>query len=204
MLAGEPGSGASEASVDFVENQQNTPLIGPLSQARKKPSRGYADPSASLHGFDDHCADVARGRSRLQRRLQFLLALPVPIGLGKVDKASKLAQLVPERFAKMGPFGGIQGSIADSVVSAPERQHPGLARGQTRRLESGLDRLEAGASEDHLAGLHRSGGSTAAGPPLEGEATQFASQTGFQRMRVNIAHGMQQLPHLPLASPHDG
>src|SRR5204863_7569792 len=70
----------------------------------------------------------------------------------KRDEMSELAKLRAKRRAEMFAVRGVERAVAQPVIGARKRDDTAFARGEYRRLERRLDRLEAGIAEDRLAG----------------------------------------------------
>ncbi len=76
----------------------------------------------------------------------------------------------------------------------------GFAGGEEGGFESGFHGFKAGIGENGFAGLRDF---RTVGPALKGEAAEFAGQFGLEGVGMNVAHGVQQLAHLPAARGDD-
>src|SRR5262249_8121596 len=149
-----PSSGAAEARVHLVQNQEGSMIRASAAKRGQKPVGRQIDPPAHLDRLDqngtyfllaqegpDSCFDefLRPGRWSWTTRLGCLREL---------QELSKLAKLLEERAAKMRSISGIEGAIAQAVVRIFEGDHPGLARGQYRGFEGSLNSFESGVAEN--------------------------------------------------------
>ena len=70
----------------------------------------------------------------------------------KRNEVSELAELAGKRPAKMRAMRRVERAVAQPVIRALKRDDARFAGRQHRRLQRGLDRLEAGVAEDCFAG----------------------------------------------------
>src|SRR5689334_12244782 len=102
----------------------------------------------------------------------------------------------------MIPVSGVQCAISETMICPAKCDDAFSACGQDRGLERGLDRFEPGVAEDRFPVRHerptlvRPGG--LAIPPAERELTKLLGQARLKRMRVDVAHRVQELGHLLL------
>ena len=100
---------------------------------------------------------------------------------------------------------GVQGAVAQAVIRAFKCDDPAFAGGQQRGLERGFHRLETGVGENGFPGglalvaadVRRRTRDLA--PSLKRDPAQLAGEFRLEGMGVNVAHGVQQSGHLPLA-----
>ena len=104
----------------------------------------------------------------------------------------------------MRPMCRVQRAIAESVISALERNDTAVARGQHRCFERRFDRFKPGITKKRFAriGILDFGFGHFPGPPLKGDSAQFARQFRLERVRMDVAHRVWQFSHLPLTGLH--
>src|SRR6185436_8533962 len=83
------------------------------------------------------------------------------------------------------------------MVTPLKRENALFAGGKRHCFEGCLDRFETRIAEYAFARLFP------ARPPFESDPAQFTAQFCFQRMGMNIAHGVEQPRHLLLSSAND-
>src|ERR1043166_9346072 len=113
----------------------------------------------------------------------------------KRSEVSKPAELLTKRRAEVFAMCGVQCAVAESMISTFERNHPAFVSRAYRRFQCCYHGFEAGVAENCLPGLSR--------PALERNPTQLSGELRLERMRMHIAHCVQQLRHLPLPGAHN-
>ena len=115
----------------------------------------------------------------------------------KRHEMPKLAKLRVKRVAEKIAVGGVERTVAEAVIRALEGNHPALAGGQQRRFERGLNGFKTGIAKNDLARFF------AVAPTFKRDPAQFAGEFGLARVRMHVAHGVQQPGHLYLPGLDD-
>ena len=99
----------------------------------------------------------------------------------------------------------VQRAVAESVISALERDDAAFARGQHRCLERRFDRFKTGVAKNGLCRLRISdfGLRISPRPPFKRDSAQFARQFRLECMWVDVAHRVRQFSHLALTGLHN-
>ena len=117
-----------------------------------------------------------------------------------------------ERAAEKIAMRGVERAVAEPVIRAGEGDDPVLAGGQHRRLERGFDGFKTGVAENgfpegRVIRALISGAPELVRPGLvqrsKVSAAQFAREFGLARVRMHVAHRVQQPGHLPLPGLDD-
>lgn len=113
---------------------------------------------------------------------------------------AEIAQLILEWGAEQGAVGGIQRAITKAVVRIFKGNDVRSAGGEAGGLEGGFDGFEARVGEEDFA----VDGGGVLGPLIEGASAEFAGETCFEFVGVDVAHGVKERCHLPLAGADHG
>ena len=124
LLVREEGPGASESTLDFVEDQEDFPRSRQLAHRAQELRVEHANAAFALHRFDDH----RRDRFRIQRDVELF-----DVALDDRDAAGQR----PERRAIRGPVGRGERAEQASMECAAQRDdlvlaHRPCARAQRR------------------------------------------------------------------------
>ena len=145
MLTGEPFTGAAEAGVNLIENEQGFVLITKPAHELEKTWRRNVDAAAGLHRleqdgtdflFFEQCSDL------LLERFQFGFLL------GERNEMAEGLELAAEFATKVFEMRGVQGAVADAVIGAFERDDAGFASGEFGGLEGSFHSFKTGIAED--------------------------------------------------------
>ena len=118
---------------------------------------------------------------------------------GELDEMAEFAKLEMERAAEKIAVRHVERAVAESVIRAGEGDDTVLAGGEHRRFERGFDGFKTGIAENDFAVNWIRGpgsGVWGFGPAFEGNAAQFAREFGLARVRMHVAHRVQQTGHL--------
>ena len=81
----------------------------------------------------------------------------------------------------------VQSAVAETVIGAGESDHAAAAGRQQGGFQRGFDRFESGIVENGPAF------DVSFGPTLKGDLAQTLDQLGLERMRMDVAHRVQEL-----------
>ena len=109
---------------------------------------------------------------------------------------SELPQLRSEWPAKMFAMRRVQHAIAQPVIGPCERDDSPTSRCQNRRFQRRFHRFKTRVAENHLARLLLC-------PAFKCQSAQFPRELRLERVRMHIAHRVQQRAHLPLPRFYD-
>ena len=162
MIAREELSGAVEARVNLVGDEQDLVRVAQRAEHREKIPRRHHASAAALHRLDEDRADLPlrdrlldlvveffKARRRAVRAFRALGAeiLPHPeraaVAVRVGEEGRKLPELCAERLAEKRNASRGERAEAEPVVAARERDHPRLPAVEHRGLQRRLDRLEA-------------------------------------------------------------
>ena len=150
VFAGEPFSGAAEAGVNFVEDQQRAVFVAQFAEQRQKFRRRNVDAAARLNRFDQHRADPFAAEKLADFEFDGRARVRTVSVTWKRHEMPELAQLRAKWAAKMFAMRGVERAVAESVIRALKRDDAGFAGGEHRGLERGLHGFKTGIAENRF------------------------------------------------------
>ena len=172
------------------------------AEQRDETRRRDVDAAANLNRLHQNGADALPTKESNERGAQFFERFGPP---RERSESAEFGELREKRRPEMPTVRRIQRPIANTMIRAVEGDDMGFTRREDRCFERRFHRLEAGVGEDGFAGeticrkgfVPRLTPRMVAGPSFEGNSTELTGQLRFERVRMNVAHRMQQLCHLP-------
>ena len=110
------------------------------AQQRQELRRRHVDAAPRLHRFDENSADPFAAKNPAQRLFQCGQFSSI---FWKCREMPELAQLGPERAAKMAAVRGIERAVAQPVIRPLKGDHAAFAGREHRRLQRSLHGFEA-------------------------------------------------------------
>ena len=166
-------------------------FVAKFSQQRQKFRRRNVDAAARLNRLDQNRADSVRGGKSRRNRI-FDDRQGRPAFVGNVTKAAELAELRTERAAEMFAVRGVERAVAEAVIRAVKRDDAAFAGGEQGGLERGFDGFKTGIAENGFAGI----GFCQLLQRSKVIRLNSLRQFGLERVRMHVAHRVQQFRHL--------
>ena len=152
MLEAEPGAGATEAGLHFVEDQNDAMLLGQLAQCLEKLRWRGEEATIALHRLDEDSGHALRrdlGGEQFVQGGQRHVAGETAIGVGVrgVKHLGGHAEILLVGLAHAGQGGAEQGATMETAAKSDHRRALGMGAGDFHGV---LHRFGAGGEQRRL------------------------------------------------------